>query len=125
MKKIISTKKAPAAIGPYSQAVLINGILYTSGQIPINPESGKLNGDDIVSQTKQVFQNLENILSEAGFSLSDIVKTTVYLSEMTDFATFNEVYKTYFEQDPPARSCIAVKELPMKSLLEIECIASK
>ena len=126
MKTIISTSKAPAAIGPYNQAVLINGTLYTSGQIPIVPETGKLAGEDIVVQTKQVFQNLKNILNEAGFELDDILKTTVFLSDMALFAEFNEVYKTYFTgENAPARSCVAVKALPMNALVEIECIVSK
>ena len=126
MKTIISTSKAPAAIGPYNQAVLINGTLYTSGQIPIVPETGKLAEPDIAVQTKQVFQNLKNILNEAGFELADIVKTTVFLADMTLFAPFNEVYKTYFtSENAPARSCVAVKGLPMNALVEIECIVSK
>lgn len=126
MKKIISTTAAPAAIGAYNQAILINGILYTSGQIAINPETGKLCGTDIASQTKQVFQNLENILKEAGFSLSDIIKTTVFITDMNHFSEFNEIYKTYFvKENAPARSCVAVKELPMNALVEIECVVSK
>ena len=126
MKTIISTSKAPAAIGPYNQAVLINGTLYTSGQIPIVPETGKLAEPDITVQTKQVFQNLKNILNEAGFGLDDILKTTVFLSDMALFAEFNEVYKTFFtSENAPARSCVAVKGLPMNALVEIECIVSK
>jgi len=126
MKTIITTTKAPAAIGPYNQAVMMNGMLYTSGQIPIVPETGKLAEPDIAVQTKQVFQNLKNILNEAGFELDDIVKTTVFLSDMSLFAPFNEVYKTYFtSENAPARSCVAVKELPMKALVEIECVALK
>jgi 2-iminobutanoate/2-iminopropanoate deaminase len=125
MKKIISTAKAPAAIGPYNQAILINGILYTSGQIPIDPISGKITVTDIASQTKQVLSNLKNILEEAGFSLPDVVKTTVFLTDMGNFGIFNEVYKTYFPKDPPARSCVAVKQLPINALVEIECIACK
>ena len=126
MKTIVSTSKAPAAIGPYNQAVLINGTLYTSGQIAIVPETGKLAEPDIAVQTKQVFQNLKNILNEAGFELADIVKATVFLSDMALFAEFNEVYKTCFtSENAPARSCVAVKGLPMNALVEIECIVSK
>ena len=124
MKKIISTTKAPAAIGAYNQAILANGMLYTSGQIAINPETGKLCEADISVQTKQVFQNLENILQEAGLGLPDMVKTTVFIADMSLFAEFNEVYKSYFtKENAPARSCVAVKGLPMNALVEIECIA--
>jgi len=126
MKKIISTTKAPAAIGAYNQAILANGMLYTSGQIAINPETGKLCEADISVQTKQVFQNLENILQEAGLGLPDMVKTTVFIADMSLFAEFNEVYKSYFtKENAPARSCVAVKGLPMGALVEIECVAVK
>ncbi len=126
MKKIISTNKAPAAIGAYNQAVLVDGVLYTSGQIAIDPESGKLCESEITLQTKQIFQNLENILKEAGLGLSDIIKTTVFISDMSLFSEFNEVYKSYFtKESAPARSCVAVKGLPMNALIEIECIATK
>ena len=126
MKKIISTSKAPAAIGAYNQAIVINGMLYTSGQIAIDPETGKLCEADISLQTKQVFRNIENILKEAGLNLSDIVKTTVFISDMSLFSEFNEIYKTYFtKENAPARSCVAVKGLPMNALVEIECIAVK
>ena len=126
MKKIISTSKAPAAIGAYNQAIVINGMLYTSGQIAIDPETGKLCEADISLQTKQVFRNIENILKEAGLNLSDIVKTTVFISDMSLFSEFNEIYKTYFtKENAPARSCVAVKGLPMNALVEIECVAVK
>ena len=126
MKKIISTSEAPAAIGAYNQAILANGILYTSGQLAIDPKTGKLCEADISLQTKQIFRNIENILKEAGFDLSDIVKTTVFLADMSLFAEFNEVYKTYFvKENAPARSCVAVKGLPMGALIEIESVAVK
>lgn len=125
MKQIISTPNAPAAIGPYSQAILANGTLYASGQIPINPKSGNIEGTDIVAQTKQVMENIGNLLKEAGFVYDDIVKTTVFISDMALFVEFNETYKTYFTNSFPARSCVAVKGLPKNALLEIECIACK
>lgn len=125
MRQVISTSKAPAAIGPYSQAILSNGTLYASGQIPINPQSGNIEGTNIVDQTKQVMENIGNLLKEAGFTYDDIVKTTVFISDMALFGEFNETYKGYFNQTFPARSCVAVKGLPKNALLEIECIASK
>ncbi len=126
MKQVISTTEAPAAIGAYNQAILANGMLYASGQIPIDPKTGKLCEADIVLQTKQVFQNIENILKAAGLNLPDIVKTTVFIADMSLFAEFNDVYKSYFtKENAPARSCVAVKGLPMGALIEIECIATK
>jgi len=126
MKKIISTTEAPAAIGAYNQAILANGVLYTSGQIAIDPKTGQLCEPDITLQTKQIFRNIENILKEADFELSDILKTTVFLADMSLFAAFNDVYKTYFtKENAPARSCVAVKGLPMGALVEIECVVGK
>lgn len=125
MKKIISTDKAPQAIGPYSQAVEANGTLYVSGQIPINPESGKIDVIDITGQTEQVFKNIEAILEEAGYTFSDVVKHTVFLSDISYFGAMNEVYKTIYQTDCPARSAFAVKELPVGALVEIETIAVK
>lgn len=125
MRQVISTENAPAAIGPYSQAILSNGTLYASGQIPINPKSGNIEGDNIVAQTKQVMENIGNLLKAAGFSYDDVVKTTVFISDMALFGEFNETYKTYFSQTFPARSCVAVKGLPKNALLEIECVACK
>jgi 2-iminobutanoate/2-iminopropanoate deaminase len=125
MKKIIKTSKAPAAIGPYSQAVEINGTLYVSGQIPINPDTGKLVEGDITVQTVQVFRNIAAILESAGYSFSDVVKTTCLLSDMADFKAMNEVYGTYYSADQPARAAFAVKELPLGALIEIETIAIK
>lgn len=124
MKKIVSTKNAPAAIGPYSQAISVNGFLFTSGQIGIVPSTGNLAGDDITSQTKQVMENLKNILAEAGLSFSNVVKTTVFIQNMNDFATVNAIYAESFGSDAPARSCVAVSSLPKGALIEIEVIAT-
>lgn len=120
--KFISTTNAPGAIGPYSQAVCVNGIIYTSGQIPINPESGNVDGKDISAQTEQSCKNVKAILEAAGTSLDRVIKTTCFLSDMGDFAAFNEVYAKYFT-GKPARSCVAVKTLPKNVLVEIEAIA--
>jgi 2-iminobutanoate/2-iminopropanoate deaminase len=125
MKRIIRTTKAPAAIGPYSQAVEINGTLYISGQIPIDPLDGKLVDGDIRNQTEQVFRNIEAILSEAGFGFSDVVKSTCLLRDMSDFKAMNEVYSLHYSDNHPARAAFAVKELPLGALIEIETIAVK
>ena len=125
MKKIINTSKAPAAVGPYSQAVEINGTLYVSGQIPINPETGKLIEGDITIQTEQVFRNISAILESAGYSFSDVVKSTCMLSDMSNFKAMNEVYGRYYPANQPARATFAVKDLPLGSLIEIETIAIK
>ena len=125
MKKIFSTSKAPAAIGPYSQAVEINNILYISGQIPINPETGKLVEGDITVQTEQVLKNISAILDSAGYSFSDVVKSTCMLSDIGNFKAMNEVYARYYTENQPARSAFAVKDLPMGALIEIETIAVK
>ena len=121
MKKI-STNKAPSAIGPYSQAIVFNGMLYTSGQIAINPETGSIDGATIEEQTEQVMQNLKAVLEEAGTSFENVIKTTCFLVDMKDFATFNGIYGKYFTEKP-ARSCVAVKELPKGALCEVEIIA--
>ena len=123
MKKIY-TDKAPAAIGPYSQAMVVGNLVYTSGQIPINPTSGEIEAKDIESQTEQVCKNLDAVLTEAGASLTSVVKTTCFLADMADFAAFNGVYAKYFTACP-ARSCVAVKALPKGSLVEIEAIAER
>ncbi len=120
MKKIHSDK-APKAIGPYSQAVLVNNILYTSGQIPLNLE-GNIEGTNIAEQTEQVMKNLKAVLEEAGTSFENAIKTTCFLSDMSNFEGFNNVYSKYFTSNP-ARSCIAVKELPKQVLVEVEVIA--
>lgn len=121
MKKIF-TDKAPAAIGPYSQAMVVGSLVYTSGQIPINPKSGNIEATEIKGQTEQVCKNLEAVLEAAGTSFEKVVKTTCFLADMADFAAFNEVYARYFTSCP-ARSCVAVKALPKGSLVEIEAIA--
>jgi 2-iminobutanoate/2-iminopropanoate deaminase len=125
MKRIINTINAPAAIGPYSQAVEANGTLYISGQLPINPTVGKIEATEISSQTEQVFANISAILDEAGYTFADVVKSTVFLSDISDFAGMNEVYKKYYQTECPARSAFAVKALPLGSLVEIETIAVK
>ena len=125
MKKIINTVNAPAAIGPYSQAVEANGTLYISGQLPINPAVGKIEAIDITAQTEQAFANINAILTEAGYTFADVVKSTVFLSDIADFAGMNEVYKKYYQTECPARSAFAVKALPLGALVEIETIAAK
>lgn len=125
MKKVINTSKAPAAIGPYSQAIEANGMLFISGQIPIIPETGKLIGGDIVRQTHQVLKNIGAILNEAGYSFRDVVKTTCLLSDLADFKAMNEVYSEYYPDNKPSRAAYAVKALPMGALIEIETIAVK
>ena len=120
--KVVYTEKAPAAIGPYSQAMILNGVLFTSGQIPVNPATGELNGDTIETQAEQVMKNLGEVLKEAGSSFEKAVKTTCFLADMGDFAKFNEVYAKYFV-NKPARSCVAVKTLPKNVLCEVEVIA--
>lgn len=118
----IATSKAPGAIGPYSQAVVAGGMVYTSGQIAINPESGNIEAADIKGQTQQVCRNLKAVLEAAGSSLEKVVKTTCFLSDMDNFAAFNEVYAKYFTTKP-ARSCVAVKTLPKNVLVEVDTIA--
>ena len=125
MKKIISTPNAPAAIGPYSQAVEKNGHLYISGALPVNPAAGKIESNDVTEQTEQCFKNIKAILDEAGYSFNDVVKHTVFLSDIANFAAMNEVYKKIYASDCPARSAFAVKDLPMGALVEIETIAIK
>ena len=122
MSNKIQTNKAPAAIGPYSQAVVVGNLIFTSGQIPLNPETGVLEGKDITEQTHRVCKNLEAVLAAAGSSLQSTVKTVCFLANMADFAAFNEVYAQYFTEKP-ARSCVAVKELPKEALVEVEVIA--
>jgi 2-iminobutanoate/2-iminopropanoate deaminase len=123
--KVINTKNAPAAIGPYSQAIEVNGFVYTSGQLPINPETGEFAGSDIKSQTEQSLKNVKAILEEAGLTMQNVVKTTVFLADMADFAAMNEVYSSYFSEPYPASSAVAVKTLPKAALVEIECVAAK
>lgn len=123
MLNVISTKSAPDAIGPYSQAITTNGLIFTSGQIAINPASGEVEATTIEGQTEQVMKNLLAILLEAGTDFGKAIKTTCFLSDMGDFAKFNEVYGKYFKGTKPARSCVAVKQLPKNVLVEVEVIA--
>ena len=124
MKNVISTPKAPAAIGPYSQAIEVNGMVYTSGIIPVVPETGEI-PEGSAAQAKQALTNLSNLLEAAGSSMANIVKTTVFIKEMNDFGAINEVYKTFFEDDFPARSCVEVARLPKDVMIEIEAVAVK
>lgn len=122
-RQIVSTDKAPAAIGPYSQAVKANGFVFTSGVIPVDPASGKVVEGRIAEQAKQVFENLVAVLDAAGSSVGQVVKTTCFLANLDDFATFNEIYATYFDTEPPARSTVQVARLPLGVLVEVECVA--
>lgn len=125
MKRIIHTPNAPAAIGPYSQAIEVGGTLYVSGQIPLNPQTMKMVDGGIQEQTEQVMKNIGAILKEAGYKFSDVVKSTCLLSTMANFKAMNEVYANYYPANAPARAAFAVKELPMGALIEIETIAAK
>lgn len=125
MKTIISTDKAPAAIGPYSQAIEVNGMIYTSGMIPINPADGTLVTGTVEEQAEQALTNLKALITESGSSMDKVVKTTVFIKDMNDFAKVNEVYAKYFTNDFPARSCVEVARLPKDVLIEIEAIAMK
>jgi len=122
-KQAISTKKAPAAVGPYSQAIKAGGFLFVSGQIPINPETGELVTGDIKAQTDQVLKNVKAILEEAGLTMDDVVKATVFISDMDQFAAVNEVYAKYFGDVPPARACVEVARIPKDVGVEVEVIA--
>ncbi len=124
MKKVINTPNAPKAIGPYSQAIEINGMLFISGQIPVNPQTGEI-PEGIQAQTEQVMKNIGAILHEAGYDYSNVVKSTCLLSDMANFKAMNEVYAKYYNENPPARAAFAVKELPLGVLIEIETIAVK
>ena len=125
MKKAINCQKAPGAIGPYSQAIETMGMVFVSGQLPVNPQTGEIVAGDVADQTAQSFENIKNILSEVGLSTANIVKTTVFLSDMSLFADMNKIYSNYFTEAFPARSAVAVKALPKGALVEIECIAVK
>lgn len=122
-RTLISTTQAPAAIGPYNQAIRCGQFVYTSGQIPLDPSSGEMVGSDVQAQTHQAIQNLQAVLAAAGTSLRNVIKTTVFLVNMNDFQAMNAVYGSYFNEVQPARSAIAVAELPRKALVEIECVA--
>ncbi|WP_024615743.1 RidA family protein [Clostridium sp. Ade.TY] len=124
MKKVINTEKAPAAIGPYSQGIEIQNLVYTSGQLPLNPET-KVLETEIKAATKQSLENCKAILENAGTGFDKVIKTTVFVKDLNDFAAVNEVYGTYFNENPPARSCVQVAKLPMDAPIEIEVIAIK
>jgi 2-iminobutanoate/2-iminopropanoate deaminase len=123
MREIVSTDKAPGAIGPYSQAIKANGMLFCSGQIPTDPATGEFVSNDISEQTEQVLKNLSAVLEAGGTSLANVVKTTVFLSDMSDFAAMNEVYGRYFSENKPARATVQAARLPRDAKVEIECIA--
>lgn len=123
--KALHTDKAPAAIGPYSQAIEVNGMVFASGQLPINPATGNFAEGGIKEQTRQSLTNAAAIMQAAGLSLANVVKTTVFLADMADFAAMNEVYSTFFSEPYPARSAVAVKTLPKGALVEVECIAAR
>ncbi|MFL6467483.1 MAG: RidA family protein [Pyrinomonadaceae bacterium] len=123
MNEVVSTEKAPGAIGPYSQAIKANGMVFCSGQIPIDPATGNFVSDDIAEQTVQVFKNLLAVLEAAGSSFDKVVKTTVFLADMNDFAAMNEVYSKYFVENKPARATVQAARLPRDAKVEIDCIA--
>lgn len=125
MKEIISTDRAPKAIGPYSQGVINGNSIFVSGQLPIDPETGKIECQDIKGQARQSLENVKSILDSAGFAMEDVVKTTCFITNMEDFAEINEIYADYFKENCPARSCVSVKELPKQASFELEVIASK
>ncbi len=125
MKKLINTKKAPAAIGAYSQGVEMNGMLFVSGQIPFVPETMELVSEDVKEQTRQSLKNLLAVIEEAGYSLGDVVKTTIFINDMNEFALINEVYGEIFKDDKPARACVEVARLPKDVKVEIDAIACK
>lgn len=125
MKKVISTDKAPQAIGPYSQAIEFNNMIFTSGVIPVNPETNELVTGTIEEQAEQAIKNLAALLKESGSSTDNVIKTTVFIKDMNDFAKVNEIYASYFKKDCPARSCVEVARLPKNVLIEIEAIAYK
>jgi 2-iminobutanoate/2-iminopropanoate deaminase len=124
MKQIISTDRAPKAIGPYSQAVIANGFVFLSGQIPLDPSTNQMIDGDIVAQTERVLENMKGALEASGSSLAQVVKTTVFIKDMGEFAKMNEVYARYFSTDPPARSTVEAARLPRDVRVEIECIAT-
>ncbi|EJP6472841.1 RidA family protein [Clostridium sp. FAM 1755] len=122
-KVVISTKKAPAALGAYSQAIKVGDLLFTSGQVPLDPATGELVSDDIKKATERSMENLKAVLEEAGTSFDKVIKTVIFLKDMNDFAAVNEVYAKYFKENPPARSCVQVGKLPKDALVEIELVA--
>jgi 2-iminobutanoate/2-iminopropanoate deaminase len=124
MKEVVLTSRAPKAIGPYSQAIKSNGLLFLSGQVALDPQTGEFVGSDVRQQTERVFENIKGVLEAAGANLNHVVKTTVFLKDMNDFAAMNEVYARYFTAAPPARSTVQAARLPKDALVEIEVIAS-
>lgn len=125
LKTVLHTELAPAAVGPYSQAIESNGFIFTSGQVPIAPKEGKIVATTIEAQTEQVMQNLKAVLAQANVGFDRVIKTTCFLSDMNDFAAFNGVYAGYFPENPPARSCVQVAALPLGAMVEVEVIAVK
>lgn len=125
MKKVITAQNAPAAIGPYSHGVCVGDLFFTSGQIPLVPETGKLAGESIEEQTEQVLKNLEAVLAANDMTFANVVKTTVFITDLADFATINRIYATRFDENPPARSCVQVAALPAGAKLEIELVAAR
>ncbi|MEZ5422523.1 MAG: RidA family protein [Pyrinomonadaceae bacterium] len=123
MIEVVATEKAPGAIGPYSQAIKANGMVFCSGQIPIDPATGNFVSDDVIEQTEQVFKNLGEVLAAAGASFETVVKTSVFLADMNDFAAMNEVYSRYFDTNKPARATVQAARLPRDARVEIDCIA--
>ena len=124
MKKVISTEKAPAAIGPYSQAIEVNGMVFTSGVIPVDPQTGVIPAT-IEEQANQAFSNLKNLIEASGATIDKVIKTTVFIKEMNDFGKINEIYATYFKEPFPARSCVEVARLPKDVMLEVEAVVAK
>ena len=124
MNEVVSTENAPGAIGPYSQAIKVNGMVFCSGQIPIDPSTGQFVSDDVAAQTEQVLKNLDAVLRAAGSSLGSVVKTTVFLADMNDFAAMNDVYGKFFSENKPARATVQAARLPRDAKVEIECIAT-
>lgn len=123
MREVVFTENAPAAIGPYSQAIKIQGLVYTSGQVPVNPKTGKIESEDVEVQAKQAMENVKGVLLAAGSDLTKVVKCTIFLKDLEDFGKVNEIYGSYFEKEPPARSCVEVARLPLDCKVEIEAIA--
>jgi 2-iminobutanoate/2-iminopropanoate deaminase len=122
-RTVVATEKAPQAVGPYSQAIESDGVVFCSGQVGIDPESGQLVGGDIADQTRRAMQNLSAVLGAAGLSLNNVVKATAYLTDMGDFAAFNDAYAEFFSADPPARATVGVAALPLQARVEVECVA--
>lgn len=125
MKKIINTAKAPQPIGPYNQAVMVNDMIFVSGQVPVNPATGKIISNDIQEQTQQVMENIKAILEEAGLTMKNIIKASIFISDMNNFGKINEIYGKYFTEEAPARECVQVARLPLDVDVEISVIAAK